>query len=916
MSAALALSPSDKLSGARAFARSLNILLKHVRLYGLTHKRSSDQFDQAWELLRTVLTGDNGFLLGITGDKLLLDGVPLETGPSEQTFAKMLAGAGIASIHFSNKISSNDFQGLVAAFAASRPSDLLTNLQHLSSESTTKGVRVNEVRFVAHDSASGDPATMAGAISARTISELGPQVTDWIKDPRKLLQLISAAEGIKGGHGDGTAGDTGTGTGTSTGTRYGSGIWNFGTGTAEGTGTGVGPGTGSGTVCGPGTGDLRFEVAPAYDTQPAAPLHEDEVVSVIRFMQRMGKLKEGTEAPPDSGTMQQELAQLNANAHSVLYQMLFTTVANSFEGQEAPDLLKLAEHLAIRFAVESYERGEVKINAVQQMMDRLNKELETLHKVLNAQEDKMTRAGLVVESQSEILDRQFWAAIPDWGKKSVLLSEDGWCIPARNVRSYVEQLVERRDKDTATAILKNYLSAIESNDVETRRKVAAGILELADLYGFVEHGFLQQAIMKVGRQLANEQSLELQTMLSAAFVRLNQEASSKRDYIAIEQSLCSLARVEKSLPNLARDIKPRVSVQSRLRDFVSEVPNLETLPQGLVEVLRRTPAPAAEEIARQFAKCSTRLEAERYVELARQIGSGAVQHLRHLLLERSATEGVIGVGLLTRFDLELLLNELPARVRGWSRQQQDMAIRQIAASGADNRGELLLALLGHLDPLILPEAIDEVGLAGDANNAVPLLEFAESNAGSGTSPYVQLKAVEAVGRLRISGAEPLLSDLILHRSILGFSNARELRVAAMQALQSINPDHAQRILPKSGLEDQELSMRPLDAADTNWVRQRRYPRVIPNGTITATAITPKGRCSVALERISLGGGFATRSGRALFGNEAYLEMNTGFRQLKSRVLIREGSAGVMFEIADIGLDERSRLRKLISAQMR
>src|SRR5437764_908605 len=113
MSAALAHSPTDKLTGAKAYTRSLNILLKHVRLYGLSHKRSADQFDQAWHLLQTVLTGDNGFLLGITGDKLLLDGVPLESGPSEQTFARMLSAAGIASIHFATSITINDFQSLV-----------------------------------------------------------------------------------------------------------------------------------------------------------------------------------------------------------------------------------------------------------------------------------------------------------------------------------------------------------------------------------------------------------------------------------------------------------------------------------------------------------------------------------------------------------------------------------------------------------------------------------------------------------------------------------------------------------------------------------------------------------------------------------------------------------------------------------
>jgi hypothetical protein len=869
MCAALALSPTDKLLGAKAFTRSLNILLKHVRLYGLNHKRSTDQFNQAWTLLQSILTGDAGFLLGVTGSNLLLDGVPLESGPSEQSFAKMLSAAGISSIHFGHTLSANDFQLIVTTFAESRPSDLLTKLQTASGGNPNQAFQVNEVRFVAHDGA-GEPVTMAGAIVASTISALGPQVSDWLKDPKKLLQLISAAEGTHGGLDDGT-------------------------------GAGAAP---------------EVELVPTYE-QRAMPLHEDEVLNVIRFMTRMGALKQSNDAPPDTAVLHEELTQLDPNSHNLLYQMLFASAANSFDGQaEMPDLIKLAEHLAIRFAVESFERGEVKVNAVQQMIERLNKELDTLRRVLNVQEDKMTRAGLLVESQSEILDRQFWAAVPDWGKKNVLLSEDCWCIPVRNVRSYLENLMDRRDHQTASAILHNYLGAIENRDPDARHKAASGIADLADLYGRVEAGLLQQSILRVGRQLASEPTLDLQTQLSAAFVRLNQEASAKRDYVALEQSMCSLARVEKQLPNIARDVKPRVSVQSRLREFVAEVHESAILPQGLVEVLRRTPGPAAEEIATQFARCSTKPEAERYVELTRQVGEPAIEHLRQLLLTRSASEGLIGVGLLARFEIELLLNELPYRVRGWSRQQQDSVVRQISASGAEERGELLLALVDQLDSLIVPEAIDEIGLTGDAAPAAPLLDLAIGKNAAEGSPYVQLKSIEAIGRLRISGAEDLLAEIVTRKSLIGFSQPRELRVAAMQALQRINPERARNAMLKSGLDEHELDIRPLDAVDSNWVRQRRYQRVVPGSTINATAVTTKGRCPVALERISLGGGFAVRSGRGQFGTEAVLEMQTGFRQLRSRVLIREAQAGVMFEIADIGLEERGRLRKLIAAQMR
>ena len=43
-------------------------------------------------------------------------------------------------------------------------------------------------------------STIAAQIAAQT---LGPEFKQWLNDPQKLLQLIAAAEGAKGGGGDG-----------------------------------------------------------------------------------------------------------------------------------------------------------------------------------------------------------------------------------------------------------------------------------------------------------------------------------------------------------------------------------------------------------------------------------------------------------------------------------------------------------------------------------------------------------------------------------------------------------------------------------------------------------------------------------------------------------------------------------------
>src|SRR5207245_5239038 len=208
-----------------------------------------------------------------------------------------------------------------------------------------------------------------------------------------------------------------------------------------------------------------------------------------------------------------------------LLRHVLASLAEKAKDAAKPDetlLIKLAEHLAIRFALERFERGEVKVNAVRQMLDRMNQEIDSLRKILGAHEDKMSEAGILVQSHREILDRQFWAAVPESAKRAVLLSDEAWCIPPRNVQSYVGQLIHQRNIAEAVRVLRNYAACAESDDVEARKKTAAGLAELAELYAEADPKLLGEALRHLGVRLSVEQDADAQGLVSAAFVRLSQ----------------------------------------------------------------------------------------------------------------------------------------------------------------------------------------------------------------------------------------------------------------------------------------------------------------------------------------------------------------------------------------------------------
>jgi len=244
---------------ARAFVRSLNILLKFARLYEFGHARTTAQFDTAWRELRTAMpeNSDTGILLGASGNQLLIDGVPLGSAAGERSFANLLSSSGIASIHFSPKITQAQFARFVRAFPSgnAKPAALAEQLKTALGGETA--IRINEIRFVAEDSSVAG-VRVAASLTAHALGANSEQLREWFEDPQKLLQLIIAAEGKRSaGPGGGPAGG-GSGGGAGSGPGKGTGSGSQGSGTGGGAGGGFGSGSGSGSGSGFGSGSVSY----------------------------------------------------------------------------------------------------------------------------------------------------------------------------------------------------------------------------------------------------------------------------------------------------------------------------------------------------------------------------------------------------------------------------------------------------------------------------------------------------------------------------------------------------------------------------------------------------------------------------------------------------------------------------------
>ena len=932
----------DTRASARAFVRSLNILLKFARLYEFGHARTGAQFETAWKELRSALdeSGGGGLLLGASGVQILLDGVPLGAAAGERSFAQLLASSGIASIHFGISTTQPQFARFVRGFPSgnAKPTALAEQLKSALAGDTS--IRINEIRYVAEDSSVAG-IKMAANLTAKVLGAQGDKFRDFFDDPNKLLQMILAAESSRGPGGGGSGPGVGGGGGVGAG---GSGtLWDTGAGSGGGaTGGGGGPSPPGGRigVSAPGPagtlgGDagaqgkwltasalLRGSVAtaspefgvPGAGTAGGSTTYavaEDDVRQMLALFAQLGKSRKDPEARAEVPNFQARLSAMPVRAQVTLQQALAGLAAQApTEKADKPMLLKLAEHVAIRFALDSYERGELRVNAVKQLLDRMNAEIEGLRKILGTQEEMMANAGLQVQSYTELLDQEFWEQVPDENKKEVLISDEAWCVPPRNVRAYLEDMLRRGELKTVNEILMKYAACVGLENPEARRTTAIGLSDLAELYGSGEGSALMDGIRRLGSQLAIEREPELQTLISAAFVRLSQEAASKRCYSAMQQALASLDSVEAQRPGSTQSLRPRIGAEERMPEFVEEALRNGHVADGMIEILALMPKTALHYVTNRFGHCGFREDCELLGEIVRALGEEATNRLLETLQTAPASEAAETVGLLTQLSPDAVAQILPVRLSQWPRTAHDRTVRQLSSAPAQHRVQLLVALYGSLDSMIRPLAIDEMGMSGHPDCIPKLLELAEDES---TPGFTRLKAVEALGRLRASAAAPLFQQLMEARQLWRWSNPEELRIAAAQSLMRVDPTMALEKLTPSGFDRRDLTLEPTDPdPNASVIRQRRYARLKLSRNLAAHTTNLRENINLSIPELNLGGGIGAGDRHLAPGSLLSLKFAHGMRPIKAQAVVRGARPQAMaFEFVEMDLDERSRLRKLL-----
>ena len=840
-----------QIDSVRAFVRNLNVVVKQVNLYGLAHKQVGPQLESTWKELQQCL-GHEKLVLTAAGDHLLFNAKPLQAGSADKNFAQLLVSAGTAGICFLPEMNAEVLAALVKTLATTKPAELLSEFK--KQFGTKAPVRLLEFHIGGEEPVNAG-MNLTGALASAMLSNLRTAAPSGNGDAtgpastNDLLRLLCSFDPQQNGNGEGNAETTG-------------------------------------------------------EDAPVA-LAEDDVAETIRWLAR---LSAGQKGRKDVALPQAQ--ELPAAGLLALRKALESEDAQTTES-DRPTLLSLAEQLAVKVALDKYQRGEIPFNAVQEMLQRLKKEIETLHKVLKSHEDTMYRAGLTVESESEALDRQFWAGIPTRNKLQVLLSSEAWCIPPKNVLSFVNELAEKNDP-AAEQILRNYCGLLRTADASSQLKIANGIAVLAPAFSCISARLTRWAMTYASAALAENLSSDMTPALCTALAALVHEAANARKYEIVPAFFDKLADLQGVAPQISDRVHIEAGIEGCAGRFLDDALSVELPATDLIEALQQMPYAVASELKKRATNCAKRDDYRKLTGLSDQLGAPLLEALRQSAAVDQPSEALPAIGLLTPLDSNYVEKTLKKRLQGWSPIQQSIAIHQISCSGMAERGVLLSQLLDSFDELILPQAIDEIGMSGTAK--VERL-VGEASRTETTAPYVQLKVIEALGNLKAKPAVALLKEIVMARSVWKWEFARETRIVALQALLKIDPPTAKNVMKASGISMEELQLSQLKPASGEWIRQRKYLRVPIAGDMFASITSNSGSCDISVEALSLGGGGGSTSVRSQLASDGEVELKIGLRKVRARVLLHAiDTYKVGFEIASIPLEDRTRLRQFLTAR--
>ena len=657
----------------------------------------------------------------------------------------------------------------------------------------------------------------------------------------------------------------------------------------------------------------RSSYSRAGRTMPEASF--EQIAATLRVLAKL--------APPNDPEMQPSTEEVARRFHSVVsgsepssISLIVYGVSNvkPREGETLdPYLERLTDELVLAFVKQEFSTGRTTPEGLVSLLVRLDQE--------RGQTDNTGTSRFGGSQHDElrvsVLCEKFWNALPARVTGKTLRSRDAWCVPANVVARYLEPLAaaaEKKKVDAAAregrAVLQAYARCLESEESKARRAVAAGLSEIApQLERLWPHSSAPDFGRGIVQALLRETSPGIAGLLSAVAEKLARTSLLKGEYAEFERILDAL------------EAAPRDDEHAHIATLVGRILNDEQWLYLVDEAL--TSQPLNPVIPRLLKRCPDRLidrlgllltadsgfnSLPAMVRLIHGTGEPVLGALETRLYEARRQRVATSIHLLASADPKRLAGALPKALASWEWSLQDLAATElmkwtnppVVAATA----QAFLATLSEAHAMVVPCMIDHLGSAHEMTAVPTLLQIAVGEHMVLRDIYFRIKAIEALGRMRVPEAAAPLLRMVRERNGLAHEEPSALRAAAEEALGLLEnrPSSARARIAESARSKSGVAhTRP-----RRYVRARLQPpmQAVISGTRNGTA---------RVRVLALGGAFLETDQRLALGDSMQLEIRAGLRKIQSTAVVRNiTSTGAGVEFVHMKPRDRERLRRLIT----
>jgi PilZ domain-containing protein len=664
----------------------------------------------------------------------------------------------------------------------------------------------------------------------------------------------------------------------------------------------------------------------AYDDTKKHPSHSrgsralpqasfEQLASTLRVLAKL--------APPNDPEVQPSTEEVARRFHAVVSgsdQATTSLIVHGVtqvkprEGETLePYLDRLADMLVLAFVKQEFAAGRVTPPRLTPLFVLLDQERGRADNTGSSQFGGSQHD----EMRVSVLCEKFWDALPARVIAKILRSPDAWSVPAAVVARFLEPLALAAEKKKAEAAAREgcaaltaYARCLESEEGKARRAVAAGLAEIApQMERLWPHPSAVDFGRGIVRALLVENSPGIAGLLSAAVENLARISLIKHQYAEFERILEAL----EASPHDDEHAHITTLVGRILNDeqwlyLVDEALGSQPLHPAIPRLLKRCPDRLIDRLGLLLTATNGGNLLPAMVRLIHGTGEPVLGALEARLYEPKRQRTATAIQLLASSDPKRLAGALPRALVSWEWSLQDLAATElmkwtnppVVAATA----KAFLATLAEAHSMVVPCMIDHLGLAHELSAVPTLLKIANGEHLTLRDIYLRIKAIEGLGRMKVSEAAPALMLLVRQRNGLAHAEPAALRSAAEEALgllenrpSSARPRIAEGPRAKSGISHS---------------RARRYLRVRLQPALPAT-ITGARSGTARVRILALGGAFLETDVRLMAGDTMQLEFRAGIRTIESTAVVRNIMAhGAGVEFVHLTAQARERLRRIVS----